>query len=100
MRSTIFYSWQSDTKSAANRSFIERALADAIAELRTDDSVAVDPAIERDTLGVPGAPDIRVAILEKIDACAAMVADVTIVGSDSERQSPNPNVLLELGYAF
>jgi hypothetical protein len=44
--------------------------------------------------------------LEKIRACAAFVADVTLVGSiepgdgsGERKRTPNPNVLIELGYA-
>jgi len=98
---TIFYSWQSDTAGAANRSFILTALEGAVAELRADDSIAIDPAIDRDTSAVAGAPDIGATILDKIDACSVFVADVTIVNSETGgRPAPNPNVLIELGYAL
>ena len=80
MQATIFYSWQSDTKAAANRTLIQDALEGAVKELRADGSISVEPVIERDTKGVPSAPDIRTTILEKIDASAVIVADVTIVG--------------------
>ncbi len=72
-----------------------------MSEIRDDDSIAVEPVVDRDTQAVPGSPDIGVTILEKIDASEAIVADVTIVGAyDSERPTPNPNVLIELGYAL
>lgn len=97
---TVFYSWQSDTRAAANRSLIHEALQGAATELRADVELKVEPVIERDTQGVPGAPDIGASILEKIDACAVFVADVTNVTRGEGRPSPNPNVLLELGYAL
>jgi hypothetical protein len=98
---TIFYCWQSDTRAAANRTFIQEALEAAAEELRADDSITIEPVIDRDTLAVPGAPDIASTILQKIDASAAIVADVTIVNSGSKhRPTPNPNVLVELGYAL
>ena len=101
MKATIFYSWQSDIRAAANRTFIQEALENAVAEIRSESSILVQPVVDRDTRDVPGAPDIGSAILEKIDACAAMVADVTIVTrGDSARPSPNPNVLIELGYGL
>jgi len=100
MKATIFYSWQSDTKAAANRTLIQDALEAAAKELRADGSIAVEPVVERDTKGVPGAPDIGGTILEKIDASAAVVADVTIVSRGNGRPTPNPNVLIELGYAL
>jgi len=100
MKATIFYSWQSDTKAAANRTLIQDALEAAAKELRADDSITVEPVVDRDTQAVPGAPDIGGTILEKIDASAAVVADVTIVSRGNGRPTPNPNVLIELGYAL
>ena len=100
MKSTIFYGWQSDTRAAANRTLIQDALETAVKDLRNDGSLSVEPVVDRDTLAVPGAPDIGATILEKIDASAAVVADVTIVGRDNNRPTPNPNVLIELGYAL
>jgi hypothetical protein len=100
MKATIFYSWQSDTKAAANRTLIQDALEAVAKELRADDSLTVEPVVDRDTQAVPGAPDIGGTILEKIDASAAVVADVTIVGRGNGRPTPNPNVLIELGYAL
>lgn len=101
MKVTVFYSWQSDTRAAANRTLIQGALEAAAKELRSDNSIGVEPVVDRDTLATPGAPDIGATILEKIDASAAIVADVTIVSAnDMERPTPNPNVLIELGYAL
>lgn len=99
---TVFYCWQSDLKNASNRSFIGEALESAIEELNQDDSVNLEVEIDRDTLNVPGAPDINTAILSKIDQSHAFVADVSIIRHDDPRvtPSPNPNVLLELGYAL
>ncbi|MBI1895291.1 MAG: hypothetical protein HYZ57_10490 [Acidobacteria bacterium] len=101
MKATIFYSWQSDVRAAANRTLIQDALEAAVAEIRSDGSILVEPVLERDTQGVPGAPDIGMTILDKIDGSTAMVADVTIVNrSLGNRPAPNPNVLVELGYAL
>lgn len=97
---SVFFSWQSDTRAAANRTLIQDALEGAVRELRADGGLAVEPVIERDTAGLPGAPDIGLAIFGKIDASVGVVADVTIVGSLGDRPSPNPNVLVELGYAL
>ena len=101
MKVTIFFSWQSDTKAAANRTLIQAALEAAARDLRQDDSIAVEPVVDRDTLAVPGSPDIGATILQKIESSAAIVADVTIINSeDIQRPTPNPNVLIELGYAL
>jgi hypothetical protein len=95
----IFYSWQSDLPNAGNRSFIEKALE--IAARAVADELTVQPVIDRDTQGMPGAPDISRAIFDKIRSAAVFVADVSLITpTDSRRHSPNPNVLLELGYAL
>ncbi|MGQ0619565.1 MAG: hypothetical protein ACT4QA_06550 [Panacagrimonas sp.] len=101
MPSTIFYSWQSDTKSAANRGLIGDALEAALKEFRGIKRPGIDPVIDRDTAGVPGSPDIASTILDKIDKCDALVADVTLVDAAvGRRRFPNPNVLIEVGYAI
>ena len=121
MAETIFYSWQSALPNATNRGFIEVALEKAVRSLRNDDSLQVEPVIDRDTLGAPGTPDIAVTILNKIDGAQVFVGDVSIINSlnvnpDWElkmeanplanitssvmRPTPNPNVLVELGYAL
>jgi hypothetical protein len=62
---TVFYSWQSDLPPASNRSLIQAALEAAVKAIRADDTLHVVPRVERDTLGVAGAPDIGVTILRK-----------------------------------
>lgn len=97
----IFYSWQSDHPNSTNRGFIEKALEDAAKSVRTDGSLAIEPVIDRDTRGLPGAPDIVHSIFEKIEQAAIFVCDVSIVSDQTaKRATPNPNVLIELGYAF
>lgn len=92
---TIFYSWQSDIKSSRN--FISDCL-DRL-EKRMKDIVLCD--IDRDTQGLAGAPDIGDSIYEKIDSADIFIADVTIINQDyAGRKTPNPNVLIELGYAI
>ncbi|MFQ3659283.1 MAG: hypothetical protein SNJ54_10075 [Anaerolineae bacterium] len=96
----IFYSWQSWTPGGANRHFISDALEKAVKELLKDDSIEVEPVIDRDTLGRAGSVDIASTIFEKIDDCHIFLCDATIVTpADSDRAAPNPNVMLELGYA-
>jgi hypothetical protein len=101
MQRTIFYSWQSDLPNSTNRGLIQKALENAAKALVKDGTVDVQPVIERDTLGIPGAPDIAKAIFAKIDAADVFVADVSIInGKDGGKLTPNPNVLVELGYAL
>ena len=60
----------------------------------------IEPVIDRDTAGIPGAPDIARAILQKIDECAIFVGVFPSSAQPRARTTPNPNVLVELGYAF
>ena len=101
-RATVFYSWQSDTPGATNRNFILNALEDAARVIAGDDSINVEPVVDRDTQNVAGSPDIGNTILGKIRGADVVVADVTIInhGSSSGRLMPNPNVLVEVGYAL
>ena len=104
---TIFYSWQSDAPNNTNRSFIERALELAVKDLNTDIVEAEREEVEltQDTQGVPGTPDIAATILAKIESCDVFVCDVSLVlkgekAKGGTRLCPNPNVMLELGYAM
>ncbi len=98
---TVFYSWQSDLPNRTNRAFIGEALDRAATDLRSDDALSIEPVIDRDTAGVPGSPAISDTILQKIARADIFVPDVSIVmTSESGRSSPNPNVLVELGYAI
>ncbi len=69
--------------------------------MRSDTTVGVDPVVDRDTAGVAGSPEIAVAIFKKIAQAAIFVPDVSLVTPpDAKRPSPNPNVLLECGFAI
>lgn len=101
MKVTIFYSWQSDTRAAANRTLIQDALDNVARDLTEGAELSVDFVVDRDTQNVPGSPDIASTIFSKIDVSHIVVGDVTIVNSGGKpRLMPNPNVLIELGYAF
>ncbi len=99
-QATIFYSWQSDLPNATNRGLIFDALERAAKTITSDSSFAVEPVIDRDTQNVPGAPDIARTIFDKIEKAAVFVADVSIINPGVGRPTPNPNVLIELGYAL
>lgn len=101
MNFTIFYSWQSDLTPLANRNFIENALKNVAKIIRKDDSIEVEPVIDRDTVGVPGSPDIAETIFKKIENSHILVCDVTPISQSTDtRPCPNPNVLVELGYVI
>ena len=96
MECKIFYSWQSDNKKARN------FISDCIKQLNKDLPEIVTTEITRDTQGVPGSPDIGETIFRKIDNCDVFIADATIINASDNigRLTPNPNVMLELGYAI
>jgi len=98
MSRTIFYSWQSDIEPNKHRYFIQRCLKSAIDDLEQSANIYME--YDRDTTGLNGSPDITHTIFGKIDKCVLFVCDVSIINSASEtKKTPNPNVLIELGYA-
>ena len=105
MKSTVFFSWQSDRPSKEGRNLIEASLKEAIAQLASDaeveEAVRDGLSLDKDTQGVPGSPSIIDTIFNKIDAAAVFVADLTFVGTRSkDGLTPNPNVLIEYGWAL
>ena len=57
--------------------------------------------VDRDTKGVSGSPPIVDTIFRKIDEAAIFVGDMTFVGKRADgRPTPNPNVLIEYGWAL
>src|SRR5262249_25003589 len=100
-RIVIFYSWQSDLPRSRNHDFIQECLEEAVAQIAGEPGVGIVPRIDRDTQGEPGSPAIADTILEKINNCDMFVGDVSIINGDEKpkRPTPNPNVLLELGWA-
>ncbi|UCI19919.1 nucleotide-binding protein [Mesorhizobium sp. B2-1-8] len=117
----IFWSWQSDTHQASGRHFVRGVLTDLAKELsgvegavdaerpefESDEQEAL-PAdkdrieIDHDTLNVGGSPIIAETILRKIREAAVFVADVTpiCITLGAGKRVPNPNVMIELGFAL
>ena len=102
---TLFFSWQSEDKKS--RSLIDMALESAVTAIKNRMGVEIE--IDHSTLGESGMPSIDQTILKKIDECDIFLADVTPCcsysktegnGMQRDVQVPNPNVLLELGYAM
>jgi len=95
----LFYSWQSDRPSKLCRNFIETALKSAAETIFETRQITV--IIDSDTQGVSGTPPVSETILRKIDVCDGFLADLTLVcATDAGKASPNPNVLIEYGYAL
>lgn len=118
----IFWSWQSDTHQPSNRYLVRDVLGELAKSLNgldgaeeadrppeEDDGIPDDDVaghddhvlIDHDMKGLGGMPRIAERILEKIASAAVFVADVTPVAkAPSGKHVPNPNVMLELGYAL
>jgi len=98
----IFWSWQSDHPTKISKSFVLDALEEATKEVSPAISEAQrDIEIDHDTKGVIGFVDINLTIKNKIDQSDHFVADLTPVGrTDNGKALPNPNVMIELGYAL
>ncbi len=97
---TVFYSWQSDLNNKFNRSFIQDALEKATKTISNKKHFDLEAVVDRDTYGMPGSPSIVESITAKIAKSDVFVCDISIINAESEgRQTPNPNVLYELGYA-
>lgn len=104
MSNRIFFSWQIDTPTSVGRNFIRSALDEACKRLAADTTIeeAVRGLeVDSDTQGVAGQPPIVETIFKKIDSAQVYVADMTFVGSRLDgRLTPNPNVLIEYGWAL
>lgn len=98
----IFYSWQSDLPNSNNRNLIQGSIDKTVKKFSNIIKIEAD----RDTKSKLGSPDITKTIFEKIDESDLFIADITMINKskykflrDKKRATPNPNVLIELGYA-
>lgn len=101
---TLFFSWQSD------KNGIKKALSEALDKAVKDLKIkGYKVNVEESTRNTPGSPQIVNTILDKIDSCDIFLADISPIcsyqkqlgnGLSSTKQVPNPNVLMELGYAM
>ncbi len=103
----IFYAWQSDRPANLCRSLIRKALDDAAKLIRDgldiQDAQRIDVEIDQDMQGEAGSPPVAETILQKIRESDAFVGDLTFTGCREGKPGspvPNPNVLLEYGYAL
>ena len=97
----LFYSWQADLPSDTNKDFIKICLKQALNRVEREHDLDERPSLDYDTLGVSGSPEIINTILSKIDEASIFVADLSFIAkTENEKFCPNPNVLIELGYAL
>lgn len=99
----VFWSWQNDYQPKTNRQFIRTALDDAVKQAGEELGLesAERPELDHDTKNTPGMAEITSTILKKIGESAVFVADLTPIGESHQGKAlPNPNVLIELGWAL
>lgn len=113
----IFWSWQSDTEGNTGRHFVRKVIKDAIDNLREAEDIEEafrenakkEIHIDHDRQGVSGSPPLVETIQQKIRESTVFIADITPVSTipkkdDSEKSTEkrcmNPNVAMELGYAW
>lgn len=101
-RFTIFFSWQSDNPEE-NKHIIKGCLKKISKSLNKDCHYEV--IIDEGTNKTFGSPHITKTIFKKIDKCDIFVCDVSNINSTNKNSSdirsiPNPNVMIELGYAI
>lgn len=92
----IFFSWQSDIE--GNRSIIRKGIKDACEKLTQSNGYEIN--IDEATRDIPGSPTIEKTVMDKIEKCDVYIADITPITQSNGKQIPNPNVLIELGYAL
>jgi hypothetical protein len=106
VKTSIFFSWQSDTPTGIGRNLIRKALDEICKEIAAEPNIEEasrdELVVDSDTQGEAGQPPIAETIFKKIDTAAVFVADVTFTAKrvDDERPTPNPNVLIEYGWAL
>ena len=94
----IFFAWQSDYKTSRNQ--IDDALKRMVKECNGGWHPMRPMVVTSATEVGDGAVRIDSALMEKIQRARLFVGDVTpILGSDLDLY-PNPNVLIEVGYAL
>lgn len=83
-----------------NRSLIQTCIKKALKNTFLKVNEISEYIIETDSRNDIGTPDLVDSIFAKIDNCDIFICDISIVNSgDNFRLMPNPNVMIELGYA-
>jgi len=97
---TIFYSWQSDLPKDTNQRIIGSCIKTTIITVE-EKNESVNLIFDEATRGEAGSPDIPTTIFNKISGADIFICDVTTINYSeaTKRKTPNPNILIELGYA-
>jgi hypothetical protein len=73
----------------------------AAVDISTDPRVGANFILDSDTQGVAGEPHVTEELLRKISESEFFAPDLTFVGrTDGGKLLPNPNVLIERGFAL
>ncbi|MEN6292366.1 MAG: hypothetical protein ABFD07_10200, partial [Methanobacterium sp.] len=100
---SIVFCWQDHLDPRLHRFLIRDALNAAIGRLQSGLPTGADCILRQDsdTLNRGGSVDIANVILKKIRASTIVIGDITPVMTNpvESRFYPNPNVMIELGYA-
>jgi hypothetical protein len=97
----LFYSWQSNIK--GQKEIIEKSITKTLEKIKKE--IETEIPLDRDTKNKPGSIDIEQEIFNKINSASIFVGDITFINVNkitnifNNKKIPNPNVLLELGYA-
>ena len=95
---TVFFSWQSDLPEI--RKYLNDRLPSVINELQKA-YPEKDIILDKDTDRCLGSQDIHDVILRKIHDCSIFIADVSLTYDLPDKEKlPNPNVMIELGFAI
>jgi hypothetical protein len=77
------------------------ALEETAKRISNDVGIQTKVRIDSDTEGVLGQPPVTDTILAKIESCNVFAPDFTFVATtEGGKLVPNPNVMLEYGYAL
>jgi hypothetical protein len=94
----IFLAWQSDF--GPSRTTIQAVLESVTSELAATEQLVAPLLLTGAVAQGDGAVRIDAKVVEAISRASVFVADLTVVGRILERLLPNPNVLVEVGYAL
>lgn len=94
----IFYAWQSDH--GPSRRHVEDALERIADQANATWKPVVPIIVELATDPGDGAVRIDAVLMAKIARADVVVADITPVSTYENRLVPNPNILIEVGYAL
>ncbi len=95
---TIFFSWQLTIPKI--REYLNEWLPSVINELQKA-YPEKDIILDKDTDRCFGSPDIHDVVFRKINNCSIFIADVSLTYDLQDwKKLPNPNVMLELGFAI